>query len=222
MWRYLTSVSFFLIVIAFPAQANLVDKSLNAQQKSAEHDKARELAFISEERELSAKLDAMRAKKVALTGDVDQLNSKFSSNEAAITRLEERLRIESGSLGEINGTIRDAATFVLGKTNDSPASIGIGSAGKNLNDVAKSSELPNLPQLAQLWQGMINHLQASAVSAYYLCLCSMVMALFNPLMLFVLAMLLLQESMDLFTGNRNVALANIMHFSPKIAPLRKA
>ncbi|RXJ73171.1 flagellar motor protein MotA [Veronia nyctiphanis] len=153
------SVLCFSVMPAHAAD-DLVSGSLRAQQESEKRNKAREHVFVAEHAKLTKQLAALQAKKSTLEEDINRLNNVFSANESTITDLHARLELESGNLGEVNSVVHDAAVYVLGKSHESPASIGLGATSQNLKDIASSDTFPDLQQLAQLWQGMLNHMQA--------------------------------------------------------------
>ncbi|UXI04268.1 MotA/TolQ/ExbB proton channel family protein [Photobacterium sp. TY1-4] len=144
------------------ANTELVDKTRQAQQVQKAHNAEREAGFRQTEQQIRAQLKALKAQKVQLEQETERLSETFSENENKLAQLEEQLRLETGSLGELFGVVRQTA-----KELDSEMAFSVTSADRHafkdvVADVVEAKALPSLSQLSALWQGMSDQITASA------------------------------------------------------------
>ncbi|MCG6282420.1 flagellar motor protein MotA, partial [Vibrio diabolicus] len=83
------------------AATDLVQQARTEHRTEQTHNVKREADFKKTEQELKAEKAALIAKRNALQAEADKLSAQFSKNENSLARLEEKLRLETGSLGEI-------------------------------------------------------------------------------------------------------------------------
>ncbi|ENM5820516.1 flagellar motor protein MotA, partial [Vibrio mimicus] len=91
------------------AADGLVQKANQDKAQQQQHNQQRESGFVQTEQELQAAKAALLAERNRLQKEADQLSTQFSDNENTLARLEETLRLETGSLGEMFGVVRQNA-----------------------------------------------------------------------------------------------------------------
>ncbi|USH04703.1 MotA/TolQ/ExbB proton channel family protein [Grimontia kaedaensis] len=149
------------MLLVAPASANLVSETKTAQAESQQHNATREAGFNATERELKAKLEALKAQQVALEAETEQLSDAFSANEETLAALEETLRLETGSLGEVFGVVRQAGREVNAERYNAPATINQADMDSALDAISDAKSLPSLPTLSAFWKGMKEELKNS-------------------------------------------------------------
>ncbi len=108
-WKTLFAAACLVAVAPLTQADDLVGQTEQAQQQAREHNQAREAEFAMTERELRAKLEQLKTTRHALEAETEKLSDTFSDNEQQLASLEEKLRLESGSLGELFGVVRQAS-----------------------------------------------------------------------------------------------------------------
>lgn len=159
--------SFFPLAISLclfaglPAHADLVSKTKAAQSDSTQHNIVREATFTQTEQALKARLSELKAQQQALEAEAEQLNQMFSDNEKILAGLEETLRLEAGSLGEVFGVVRQAGREINAERFNAPAAINQADMDTALEAISDAKSLPSLSTLTAFWQGMLNELKNS-------------------------------------------------------------
>ncbi|WP_434362371.1 MotA/TolQ/ExbB proton channel family protein [Parasalinivibrio latis] len=143
-------------------QANIVNDAANAKKQTAVHNQAREAGFNKTEKFYREKLNALKAQKVSLEKQTEVLSQDFTRNEENLAQLEEKLRLETGSLGELFGVVRQASKNLQGDARTAVTAIGQSDYLNTLDDVVAAEKLPSLAQLDSLWKGMNTQLRASS------------------------------------------------------------
>ena len=101
----ITSISFSAFS-ASDTTAQLINKAKSENRAQASHNVVREADFKKTEQELKAIKVQLEAKRKSVQNATDVLTKTFSDNENKLARLEEKLRLETGSLGELFGVVR--------------------------------------------------------------------------------------------------------------------
>ncbi|MCX9554969.1 MotA/TolQ/ExbB proton channel family protein, partial [Vibrio cholerae] len=96
-----------------------------------------------------------------LQKEADQLSSQFSDNENTLARLEETLRLETGSLGEMFGVVRQNAKELQSELDQSVTGVEPRAHQQSIDDVVAAKTLPSMAQLRGLWQAMREEIRAS-------------------------------------------------------------
>ena len=148
--------------LANAASPDLVSKTLQEQQIQKEHNAQREAGFIKTEKQLRAQRDALIAERDRLQREADQLSAVFSRNENKLARLEEQLRLETGSLGELFGVVRQAAKELNAEMRFSVTGADRRQYQTVVEEIVGARALPSLTQLNGLWQGMRDQITASS------------------------------------------------------------
>ncbi|TXR52135.1 MotA/TolQ/ExbB proton channel family protein [Reinekea thalattae] len=143
-------------------QSNLVEQTIQAQQQSAEHNALREQQFALTAAEVEAKRQQLEAIKQQLEQQTEALNQQFNANEDELARLEEKLRLETGSLGELFGVVRQVAKELQLEGEQSLVSISNPTFSELLDDIVAATVLPSIEQLNALWLGMQTDISAGA------------------------------------------------------------
>ncbi len=150
---------------AFASVAN-ASNSLGQQapQEKAQHQQhnlQREAGFVQTAQELQAAKAELLAERNRLQKEADQLSSQFSDNENTLARLEETLRLETGSLGEMFGVVRQNAKELQSELDQSVTGVEPRAHQQRIDDVVAAKTLPAMAQLRGLWQAMSEEIRAS-------------------------------------------------------------
>ncbi|WP_442788943.1 MotA/TolQ/ExbB proton channel family protein [Grimontia sp. NTOU-MAR1] len=149
------------MLLSAPVTADLVSETKTAQAESEQHNVVRESGFSATEQTLKAKLAELKAQQVALETETEQLSAAFSFNEETLAALEETLRLETGSLGEVFGVVRQAGREVNAERYNAPATINQAGMDNALDAISDAKSLPSLPTLTAFWKGMLQELKNS-------------------------------------------------------------
>ncbi|WP_064608994.1 MotA/TolQ/ExbB proton channel family protein [Photobacterium sp. J15] len=157
------AIALCLFSLPFAASANptLLEKTRQEQQIQKTHNAEREAGFKLTEKEVRAKRNALIAERNRLQRETELLSKSFSKNENKLTKLEEQLRLETGSLGELFGVVRQAA-----KELDTEMAFSVTGADHSnydavVNEIVAAKALPSITQLNGLWLGMTEQIKAS-------------------------------------------------------------
>ncbi|SHF17303.1 MotA/TolQ/ExbB proton channel family protein [Vibrio gazogenes] len=148
-------------VMADNSQTSLVNQAQSAQQQERQHNRVRETSFQETEQTLRAEVKRLQKAKVNLQEEIDSLTSQFSHNESALAKQEEKLRLETGSLGEIFGVVRQNAKTLKSDLSHSITQIDRQTYAPVVDDIVAAKSLPSLKQLSGLWQSMNEQIRAS-------------------------------------------------------------
>ncbi|TKF05539.1 MotA/TolQ/ExbB proton channel family protein [Vibrio kanaloae] len=142
--------------------AQLVNKAKSESRIQASHNVVRESEFKRTEQELKAIKAQLATKRASIQAATDALTRTFSENENKLARLEEKLRLETGSLGELFGVVRQNAKELGAELNSTINSVDRGAHTETVNQIIDAKSLPSMPQLSGLWASMNEQIQASA------------------------------------------------------------
>ncbi|MBW3698121.1 flagellar motor protein MotA [Vibrio sp. T187] len=148
-------------VAADGTTAELVSSAKAENKAQQKHNIARESGFKLTEKELKAQKAALEAKRKSLQQQTDQLTKTFSANEDKLARLEEKLRLETGSLGELFGVVRQNAKELGAELHSSVNSVDRGEHTATVDQIIDAKSLPSMPQLTGLWLSMVDQIHAS-------------------------------------------------------------
>ncbi|MCG7588523.1 flagellar motor protein MotA, partial [Photobacterium sp. OFAV2-7] len=157
-----TALCLFTLPFTASATDSLVEKTQQAQKVQATHNAEREAGFKLTEKQVKAKLAALKAQRSQLQKETELLSETFSNNENKLAQLEEQLRLETGSLGELFGVVRQAA-----KDLDAEMAFSVTSADRKgyhsvVEQIVDAKALPSMSQLNGLWLGMTDQITASS------------------------------------------------------------
>ncbi|HGS4818344.1 TPA: MotA/TolQ/ExbB proton channel family protein [Vibrio cholerae] len=150
---------------AFASVANasnsLVQQATQEKAQQQQHNQQREAGFVQTAQELQAAKAELLAERNSLHKEADQLSSQFSDNENTLARLEETLRLETGSLGEMFGVVRQNAKELQSELDQSVTGVEPRVHQQSIDDVVAAKTLPSMAQLRGLWQAMSEEIRAS-------------------------------------------------------------
>ncbi|ANU36549.1 MotA/TolQ/ExbB proton channel family protein [Vibrio scophthalmi] len=136
----------------------------NSQQ--AKHNQSRESGFKATEKELAELKAKLDAKRNQLQTQNDKLAETFGKNEDALARLEEQLRLETGSLGEVFGVVRQNAKELQTELNQSVTGVDAQSYNAQIEQIIAATSLPSMPQLTALWKALDEQVQAGGMISF--------------------------------------------------------
>ncbi|MGF1851429.1 MotA/TolQ/ExbB proton channel family protein [Vibrio gigantis] len=157
----ITSISFSAFS-ASDTTAQLVNKAKSESRTQASHNVVREADFKKTEQELKAIKAQLEAKRTSIQGATDVLTQTFSDNENKLARLEEKLRLETGSLGELFGVVRQNAKELGAELSSTVNSVDRAEYTATVDQIIDAKSLPSMPQLTGLWMSMVEQIQASS------------------------------------------------------------
>ncbi|MEZ8879849.1 MotA/TolQ/ExbB proton channel family protein [Vibrio lentus] len=157
----ITSISFSAFS-ASDTTAQLVNKAKSESRTQASHNVVREADFKKTEQELKAIKAQLEAKRTSIQGATDVLTQTFSDNENKLARLEENLRLETGSLGELFGVVRQNAKELGAELSSTVNSVDRAEHTATVDQIIDAKSLPSMPQLTGLWMSMVEQIQASS------------------------------------------------------------
>ncbi|MEZ9010142.1 MotA/TolQ/ExbB proton channel family protein [Vibrio sp. 10N.247.311.59] len=157
----ITSLSFSAFS-ASDTTAQLVNKAKSESRTQASHNVVREADFKKTEQELKAIKAQLEAKRTSIQGATDVLTQTFSDNENKLARLEEKLRLETGSLGELFGVVRQNAKELGAELSSTVNSVDRAEHTATVEQIIDAKSLPSMPQLSGLWMSMVEQIQASS------------------------------------------------------------
>jgi len=123
--------------------------------------KQREAGFKLTEQEIKQQRQALLAKQRQLQNETETLSQKFTRNEETLAKLETRLRLETGSLGELFGVVRQSAKQLNSEINTSVTAIDSAKFAPIVADVVAAKTLPSMAQLTGLWSALAEQIKAS-------------------------------------------------------------
>ncbi|RQW63603.1 MotA/TolQ/ExbB proton channel family protein [Vibrio viridaestus] len=161
-----TLISSLLISLSLASSFSVQSASLTQDAKAqrtqeASHDRQRESGFKRSEAELRQEKSDLTAEKQQIQKEIDQLSAKFSQNEDSLAKLEEKLRLESGSLGEMFGVVRQNAKELNSNMEDAVSTADHNQYSDVIADIVAAKSLPSLKQLNGLWLALQDQISAS-------------------------------------------------------------
>ncbi len=151
----------FAFVSVANASNSLVQQATQEKAQQQQHNQQREAGFVQTAQELQAAKAELLAERNRLQKEADQLSSQFSDNENTLARLEETLRLETGSLGEMFGVVRQNAKELQSELDQSVTGVELRAHQQSIDDVVAAKTLPSMAQLRGLWQAMREEIRAS-------------------------------------------------------------
>ncbi|MFB9134070.1 MotA/TolQ/ExbB proton channel family protein [Vibrio olivae] len=143
------------------AADSLVGSAQTEQRQQAQHNAQREAGFKQTQQELQTLKNKLQAEREQLQTQTDELTEQFSQNEDNLARLEEQLRLESGSLGEVFGVVRQNAKELQSEIHQSVTKIDNQQHASTVDDIVDAKSLPSMKQLTGLWKAFEEQISAS-------------------------------------------------------------
>ncbi|EKE68742.1 MotA/TolQ/ExbB proton channel family protein [Gallaecimonas xiamenensis] len=152
-------------VMAAAPQAKTLEQLLQQVQKDrlseGKINKQREQEFLSERADKQALLSQAKRELVAEQARGKKLEAQFGENEKQLAELEEKLTLAVGNMGEMFGVVRQVAGDAQSRFQTSIISAQFPGRDKLMGELAQSKELPELPQLEDLWFALQKEMTAS-------------------------------------------------------------
>jgi len=123
--------------------------------------KQREAGFKLTEQEIKQQRQALLAKQRQLQNETETLSHQFTRNEETLAKLETRLRLETGSLGELFGVVRQSAKQLNSEISTAVTTIDSATFTPIVADVVAAKTLPSMLQLTGLWSALSEQIKAS-------------------------------------------------------------
>ena len=158
--RLITLIYMFLLlapinVLSADMNQNTLDALLssvrNSSMDNAKLNKQRELRFLEEKESRATLLNEAKKNLKIEQNKSTELQHQFDVNEKKITELEERLRLRSGSLGELMGVVKQVSGDAVGVFKSSIISSQILDREFDIAELSSRKVLPSISQLEQLW-----------------------------------------------------------------------
>ncbi len=122
--------------------------------------------FTGTEADFKQQRDRLSAAKNALDSEIEALSQLFSDNEHQLAVQEEALRLETGSLGELFGVVRQTAKDLQIDLDDSVTAVDQQSHNDVITDIIAARTLPTIQQLTGMWLGMQEQVVAGSQIAH--------------------------------------------------------
>ncbi|PXA74077.1 flagellar motor protein MotA [Vibrio sp. 11986-1-5] len=151
------------LLLLHPVHASngLIEQAQNESRVQRSHNVQREATFQKTEQQLRDERKALIAQRDRLQAEADKLSTRFSQNENSLARLEEKLRLETGSLGEIFGVVRQNGKELQATLSDSVTGVDRQYYAPVVDQIVAAQSLPSMKQLIGLWQAMQEQVIAS-------------------------------------------------------------
>jgi biopolymer transport protein ExbB len=153
----LAAVSMAVVATGAQAQeAKSLQELLNQVQQNrvseARINEQREAEFRAERADKQALLRKAQQELQAETDRGDRLQEQFSQNETTLSEKSTELEQATGTLGEMFGVVRQAASEAYGRVSTSIVSAQYPGRSEFLSDMSEESKgLPNIQELENLW-----------------------------------------------------------------------
>ena len=158
-------------VNAQETEARTLDELLQQvqQQRAAAQriDQARERRFLDDRADKQQLLRQAQQELRNEQARSTRLQEEYSQNEINIANKETELDNMVGTLGEIFGVIRGAASDTIGRISTSIVSAQYPDREKILGSLAEARELPNIGELEELWLALLTEMTESGKVARY-------------------------------------------------------
>ncbi|MBL4830461.1 MAG: MotA/TolQ/ExbB proton channel family protein [Aliivibrio sp.] len=158
-------LSVLLLTICTTSYANditqLDNKARASQQIEKQHNISRESSSKQTKLQLQAALNQLEKKRQKVETQNRRLAEQFSLNEKSLAEKEQQLQLETGSLGEMFGVVRQVAKEVDVDLKLSLATIEQAGLIAAVKQVISTDALPSLELLSSLWKTMEQQIRAS-------------------------------------------------------------
>ncbi|MCL9781271.1 MotA/TolQ/ExbB proton channel family protein [Vibrio sp. S4M6] len=152
-----------LAALSFNALANesLVSKAQQEKQQQQAIDASRQASFKQTEMALLKEKQQLERQRQHIQEQTNQLTKQFSSNETKLAKLEDTLRLQSGSLGELFGVVRQNAKSLQAELKHSVTGVDANQYSPVVDSIVAAKTLPSIEQLTGLWKSFEEQIQAS-------------------------------------------------------------
>ncbi|WP_413111523.1 MotA/TolQ/ExbB proton channel family protein [Thaumasiovibrio sp. DFM-14] len=154
-------IFFFIFFIMIGQAYALEDKTQVAYDNERQHNHQRITSFELTEEAYFQQRTQLQAEKAQLEAEIAELSTLFTENERNLADMEKSLQLETGSLGELFGVVRQAAKEFEAELTSSVAVIEAASDLAVLKEISAARTLPTIEQLTDMWQVMRRYINAS-------------------------------------------------------------
>ncbi len=158
-------IACFIFVIALPIHADalsqLGNKAKANQIEQQKQDKLRTQHIKQARVELEQQLSALKRSIQEIEKETERLSTTFSRNEKALVDLEKQLQIETGSLGEVFGVVRQGAATTQSTVMTSFIQPSEGVSIEPIKAVINTDALPSITVLSQYINTMTAYIEQS-------------------------------------------------------------
>jgi len=162
LYRILMFVFLLTVSCASIAQSDLLNTTKKARIQEHSNNKNREGVFHSKEQTLRKLRERLLIQRSQLQENIDRLSDQFSINERTISEQEKKLHLDSGSLGELFGVVRQVAKELQVELAGTVAAIGEEQNLKQVEFIAAAKTLPSKQQLYSLWHAFTQQFSTSS------------------------------------------------------------
>lgn len=156
--RYLL-ILLCVLSLSVSAETSLLNTTKQAKQSEQKANQQREKAFKSTEQALKAKKAQLLKEQAQLQNSIDALSEQFTENELKLAEAEKTLHLESGSLGELFGVVRQVSKELQLSLAHSLLVIDQKDNLQLLDEIVAAQELPSKQQLYGLWKTLLKQLE---------------------------------------------------------------
>ncbi|PTC05735.1 flagellar motor protein MotA [Vibrio mediterranei] len=147
------------------AAESLTSKAKTAQQQESQHNANREAGFKKQEQQLAARKAKLEKRKAQLDASIESLSTAFSDNERTLAEQQKKLHLETGSLGELFGVVRQSAKELQVELDHSVANTEQAKQIADINGIVAAKTLPSIQELTGLWRAYQAQIATSATYA---------------------------------------------------------
>jgi biopolymer transport protein ExbB len=153
MRKLLLTIALFGLGFTQPALAveTLSVKAQKAQQQEQQHNAEREAQFKQRELQLAKRKAELEKRKAQLDLSIESLSRSFSDNEHTLAEQQKKLHLETGSLGELFGVVRQSAKELQLELAHSVANTEQSTHIHAIDDIVAAKRLPSILELTGLW-----------------------------------------------------------------------
>jgi biopolymer transport protein ExbB len=144
--------------------ARIVEQAASAE---GQINQEREAEFLSERNNQQNLLAQARQQLRNEEVRGDNLKAEYDRRERELAELETVLQERMGNLGELFGIVRQASGDIQASLDDSMVSSALPGRSDFLSDLAQRKELPNVPELRQVWSRMVTEIAQSGKVVKY-------------------------------------------------------
>lgn len=148
-----------LLLLSGHVQADLLKSTEQARIEEQAQNKKREHAFQIDENALVQLRDELAEKRSKLQSRIEGLSDQFSHNEQILAQTENKLHLETGSLGEIFGVVRQVAKEFQINQRGAITLINEAENFTQIESITAAKTLPSTPQLYALWHSFDRQLE---------------------------------------------------------------
>jgi biopolymer transport protein ExbB len=158
-------LGFCLAVGGATAAAGDLDQLLqdikDTQSRESRADRERTARFLADRNQQQKLLAETRAALAKAEAEGKALRAEFSANEARLAGLRADLKRQSGELGDVFGKLREFAGTLAADLESSQVSAQFPGRAALLRALAADPALPGIPQLENLWFGVLQEMAES-------------------------------------------------------------